>query len=78
MSLGETGQYSYECTKPKKPAMVAVQVVQPPATQLGEQMLMVGVESGEFDTNQYSTTAGFNFLNDARSAGVALNAGQES
>ena len=32
----------------------------------------------EWSPSQYSTTAGFNFLNIARSAGVALNAGQES
>ena len=77
-NCGETGHYSYKCTKPKKPAVVAVQVEQLPAAQSGEQLLMAGVESGEFDRSQYSTTAGFNFLNDARSVGIALNAGQES
>ena len=58
-NCGELGHYAYDCTKPRK--------------QTGDQLLMAGMESGEFDGGE---RRGFNFLNDAqesRSVGITLN-----
>jgi Zinc knuckle len=64
-NCGVMGHYSSDCPTPRR--------------QTGDQMLMAGLESGEFDKQQDGTYSGFNFLNDAdedRQHGIALNVDQ--
>ena len=74
-NCGQTGHYANDCKHPKK-AVVAVQVeeVPPAPAQTGEQLLMAGIESGEYDRSP----SGFVFLNEARATGIALNNGQSN
>jgi Zinc knuckle len=64
-NCGELGHYSSDCTKPRR--------------QTAEQLLMSGMESGEFDDEASHT--GFTFVNDAAyhpSTGITLNASHGS